>query len=43
MYAVGKLFARADTELQIRLVDERGGLECVVRPLPAEVPGGNAA
>ena len=28
-------------EPQVRLVHERGGLECVVRPLTAHVGGGN--
>jgi hypothetical protein len=43
MNAVRKLFPRIAAELQVRFVDERGGLECVVGPLPAEVPGGNTA
>jgi hypothetical protein len=34
---------RVSAELQVCLVDERGGLQSVFRSLVAEVPGGNAA
>jgi hypothetical protein len=42
MNTIGELLA-IFAELQVRFVDERSGLEGVVRPLMTEVPGGDAA
>jgi hypothetical protein len=43
MYSARKLLRPVSTELQVRLMNERSRLECVVRPFLAELPGGNTA
>lgn len=42
MALIRKLLPRVSTESQVRFMNERSRLQSVVRPLPTNMPGGNA-